>query len=158
MSALPKKKLCWNCEGRVAYSDENCTYCGVYLSSSSLINQNDESSTHIAPLAPYRPKKEDTSIPHASFKNNFNEESGDSDQDELEDMTPEAENSQHSGLLPFCLLLSGSIFFIFGLILFIFSRQGMLTLQWDASYWFLYLGVAAILLFLGWRSMRTLSS
>lgn len=31
MNATPKKKLCWNCEGRVDLELENCPYCAVYL-------------------------------------------------------------------------------------------------------------------------------
>jgi hypothetical protein len=31
MSAVPKKKLCWNCEGNVAKDIDNCPYCGVYV-------------------------------------------------------------------------------------------------------------------------------
>lgn len=148
MSATPKKKLCWNCEGRVAQVDENCPFCGVYLSSSSLINQQDESSTHIAP---YRPSTDKT-IP-ASPYGNKEEEAKDEESSEI--MQEEALNpNQRSNLLSFTLLLAGSVFLVFGLILLIFSRQGTLTLQWNASYWFAYLGLAIVLLFSGWRSLQ----
>lgn len=153
MSAIPKKKLCWNCEGRVSFSVENCPFCGVYLSSSSLINQQDESSTHIPP---YRTSS-DKSIPASPYNMNDDEEI--KTEDSNEDIQEEALNTnQKSNLLPFILLLAGSVFLVFGLILLIFSRQGTLTLQWDASYWFVYLGMAVVLLFVGWRSLQNLKN
>ena len=120
MSAIPKKKLCWNCEGRVAFSDENCPFCGVYLSSSSLINSQDETSTHIAP---YRPGSENKSIPASPYEINTEDETG-QEEDSSESVKEEALNpSQKSMLLPFILLQAGSVFLVFGLILFIFSNK-----------------------------------
>lgn len=152
MNAIPKKKMCWNCEGRVAFSDENCPYCGVYLSSSSLINPQNESSTHIPP---YRTGS-DKSIPASPYGMNKDVEE-EKTEDTTESVQEEALNpTQSSTVLPFVLLLASSVFLVFGLILLVFSNQGTLTLQWNASYWFVYLGTAAVLLFIGWRSMRNL--
>ena len=150
MSAIPKKKLCWNCEGRVAFSDENCPYCCVYLSSSSLINTHNETTTHIAPFAPYR-QGSDKSVPASPYTLDQEEDlESNEDESSLEDSLDE----ETSGLLPLSLLLAGSIFFMFGLILLLFSRQGTLTLHWNASYWYIYLALAAALIFTGWRSMQ----
>ncbi|BBI17949.1 hypothetical protein DB41_AE00160 [Neochlamydia sp. TUME1] len=149
MSALPKKKLCWNCEGRVAFSDENCPYCGVYLSSSSLLTQHDKSLTHIAPFPSYR---QDSS---ATYDINKVDEESSEEEEDSEAATSSA-NYPTSFLLPFVLLLTGSVFLIFGIILFSFSQEGILTLQWNANYWFLYLGTAGLLIFLSWRAMRSL--
>lgn len=146
MSATPKKKLCWNCEGRVALSEENCPFCGVYLSSSALINQADENSTHIAPYQNIN----DQTIPDSPYSNKNENEDSLSSEDSLE----ESHSTSKSSLLALTLLLAGSIFFIFGLILLVFARQGTLTLQWNASYWFVYLGMSVILLFMGWRSLK----
>lgn len=150
MNAIPKKKLCWNCEGRVALAEENCPYCGVYLSSSTLINQQDESSTHIAPYH----SSSDKSIPVSPYSQGNREEEAITE--ETTDPTQEEalNPNQKSNLLSLVLLLAGSIFLVFGLILLIFSREGTLTLQWNASYWFVYLGAAVLLLFSGWRSLK----
>ncbi len=152
MSAIPKKKLCWNCEGRVALADENCPYCGVYLSSSALLNNQDENATHVAP---YRTSSEKT-IPASPYNLN-REEQDQQDEESNEIQQEEALNStQKSSLMPFVLLLAGSVFLTFGLILLIFSNQGTLTLQWNASYWFVYLAIAGLFLITGWRSLRNL--
>ncbi len=39
-----------------------------------------------------------------------------------------------SSLLPFLLLLSGSVLFVFGVALVLFSMKDFFTLQWNASY------------------------
>lgn len=150
MSATPKKKMCWNCEGRVAFSDENCPFCGVYLSSSTLINVQNESSTHIPPYS----TSSDKSIPPSPYGMKEKEE----DQTEInDDLQEEALTSTNKNpLLPTILLLAGSIFLVFGMILLVFSHQGVLTLQWNGTYWFAYLGLALVLLFCGWRALQNL--
>lgn len=141
--------MCWNCEGRVAFSDENCPYCGVYLSTSSLINPQNENAT---PIAPYR-SSSDQSIPASPYTLNKEDEEK-IEEDSATSLQEEALNPSHkNSLLPVVLLLSGSIFLVFGLILLVFANQGTLTLQWNASYWFIYLGLAVIFLFAGWRSL-----
>lgn len=150
MSAIPKKKLCWNCDGRVALPDENCPYCGVYLSSSTLLNPQNESATHIPPYS----SGSDKSIPPSPYNLKENEEIIDEDKEEIQEKALNPNNN--NSLLPFILLLPGSVFLIFGFILLIFSQQETLTLQWNTSYWFVYLGIASLLLFTGWRSLQNL--
>jgi hypothetical protein len=54
------------------------------------------------------------------------------------------------------LLLSGSVLFLFGLTLAFFAQDGLLTLQWDATLWFVYVAIAMLLLFFGSRSLKKL--
>lgn len=147
MNAIPKKKLCWNCEGRVAFSEENCSYCGVYLSTSSLITTQDESTTHIAP---YSVKKDQSNIPEAPYQSNESNH-----EDHIAPLEDSLESEKTSnGLLPFCLLLCSSFLLIFGIVLFAFSREGSLTLHWDASYWYIYVVSSVLLLVAGWRALQ----
>lgn len=150
MNATLKKKLCWNCEGRVAFAEENCPYCGVYLSSSTLINPQTENSI---PTAPYSQTSE-KSIPAAPYTN---------ESDESEDLMEEEEStlqekalqpSQGGSILSLTLLLASSLLFVFGLILFVFSHEGTLYLQWNATYWYAYLGAAIVLFIAGWKSLK----
>lgn len=131
------------------FSVENCTFCGVYLSNSSLINQRNEGTAHIAP---YQTSSE-KSIPKAPYAAVKEKDKAEVDQEPTEG-GEEALNQKYKGsILPFALLLAGSVFLVFGLILLIFSHEGTLTLHWNASYWFIYLVAAAILLFIGGRSL-----
>lgn len=59
-----------------------------------------------------------------------------------------------SPLLPMFLLIPGVFFLLFGMIMFLFSREGVLSLSWDAHYWFIYLGGALPLLYYGWRLLQ----
>jgi hypothetical protein len=57
-------------------------------------------------------------------------------------------------VFPILFLMAGSVFFLFGLILFLFSKDGMLTLQW-ASHNSLYFLVLSIpLIFFGWNFLH----
>ena len=52
------------------------------------------------------------------------------------------------------LLLPGSFFLFFGMILLFFSNDGTLSLEWNAHYWFFYLLLAAPLIYYGWRTLN----
>lgn len=149
MNTTPKKKLCWNCEGRVAFADENCPYCGVYLSSSNMINQQNDNSIPIPPYGQTLEKSRKVGIgaDAEDLEENL-------DNDEKTEQDESFYPHQGGSVLPFSLMLAGSIFLVFGLILLLFSREGTLTLHWNASYWFIYLGAAFILLIAGWKTLK----
>ena len=66
-------------------------------------------------------------------------------------------DSFKSSLMATTLLLAGSVFFLFGLVLALFSHQGVLTLQWDGSIWYVYSALSVPLLIIGWRSLMKIS-
>jgi hypothetical protein len=155
MKATTKKRLCWNCEGNVPLNLENCPYCSVYLNPSSRDDSKDEEED-LAP--PYRlvTSSEDQKVPASPFSN-------------LEPENPKDENIKATGniadasatlndvkivAMPLTLLLAGSIFFLFSLLMLLFSERGLLTLQWNGSYWYVYLIIALPMLFFGWKSLR----
>lgn len=153
MHATPKKRLCWNCEGNVSLADETCPYCGVsvipaslesapspYVSAYSHENENKELEIPRSPYAPPEQKSEAVSLSHA----------------ETEDESEVPLNEFKNTLTALMLLLAGSVFFLFGLTLALFSQQGVFVLQWNGSYWFIYSLISIPLLFLGWRSLLKL--
>lgn len=136
MSAIPKRKLCWHCEGGVALEEDNCPYCGVYLH----------------PEEPL-PQRESATIQLPSHNDN--------DDDEEESFSSPVEEVAIPSVTFFkalALLLVGSTLAFFALALFLFNENGLFTLQWDASRWYLYATVAIPLLYLGWRSLGSLES
>jgi len=149
MNATSKKKLCWNCEGSVSLQQENCPYCGVYLSpimgneagilSPPYRMSSEEDQDHVPP-APFR-KQEETEDLSDSEQPKGPMNSGDQDQ-------------VKSVILSLAFLLSGSVFFLFGIILLLFSEGGLFTLQWEGSYWFIYLLIGIPFLYIGWRSLQ----
>lgn len=66
-------------------------------------------------------------------------------------MPPPPSKSFKEALYPLLCLLPGAVFFLFSLVLLLFSQQGVLTLRWSAAYWYVYLGASLPLLYLGWR-------
>ncbi len=155
MTTITKKKLCWNCEGRVGFSEEHCPFCGVYLSptptpggegqgaseeespqpSYELDGEQTDNHTHASPFQepPQDPQLQQVDSPKVALASN----------EELRRM-----------VTPMGMLLSGSIFFLFGLVLLLFSKDGKLTLQWSSDYWYVYLTFSLAMLFWGWRSLQ----
>ena len=152
MNKTLKKKLCWNCEGNVTLKQENCPYCGVYLSPSD--GDEDENSL----LPPYRLaiSEEDSSIPPASYSSSGEKQEG--EEMSLSENSGEIPLSEIKALvLPLGLLLIGITFGLFAALLVLFSKNGYLTLSWDAELWYVYLMIAIPAFILGYRFL-TVSS
>ncbi len=148
-----KKKLCWNCEGRVPFDEENCTYCGVYLSPISVSGYEGDEQEEQAPTPLYRMESnQEHSQEHRAPYQTQSEETTTAlptSDDDLQQMK--------TVLTPLSLLLSGSVFFLFGLVLFLFSSEnGLFTLQWNATLWPYYFVLGIAMLFFGWRTLRHL--
>lgn len=146
MNPTPKLKLCWNCEGRVSFKDENCPFCAVYLHPES--NEDDEDESSLAP--PYHViSGQDSIIPKAPYR------SEDAVETEKTPFSLPADDLKQI-LTPLILLLFGSAFLLFGLVLLLFSHDGVLTLRWNGNIWFAYVILALPLLFFGWQALRYL--
>lgn len=157
MTLLPKKRLCWNCEGNVSLSEETCPYCGVSVIPASL----DGTNHGLTPPYQMGAAKENL-VPRSPYALNAETPTVKAEEDVKEISTEELEDSDvpvdefKNILLALLLLLAGSMFFLFGLTLALFSRNGVFTLQWDSSYWFLYSILSMPLLFFGWRALLKL--
>ena len=157
MNKSQKKRLCWNCEGSVSVSEETCPFCGVsvipaFLEGASVefappYSSHDEKDLAI-PKSPFAGHEEFEESEHADLKAAKDSEEGDVNVDEFKRVA-----------IAVTLLLSGSVFFLFSMALGLFSNNsGLLTLQWDGSYWYVYTALALPLLLLGWRSLMKLDS
>ena len=151
MSKNAKKKLCWSCEGRVPREAENCPYCGVYLSPN--VPEVVKTST-TKPLAPpYTiPSQTNPKALAAPYQPQNADETGDSSTEETITSTSDIK----SVLTPLVLLLAGTVLFIFGAALYLFSHNGVLTLRWNAEFWPYYFGIAVPMLVWGWLSLSKL--
>ncbi len=145
MSAIPKRKLCWNCEGNVVNTD-NCPYCGVYL------NVSPEENLSWNPNYQKTEQLEDIPSPPYQIKVELNDDS--LDINESNDDTHLHFDSLFAQLkkdiFPILFLMAGSLFFLFGIVLILFSQNGKFTLQWEETDGFFYLSFAIPLLILGW--------
>jgi hypothetical protein len=155
MNAKPKKKLCWNCEGSTSFQDENCPYCGVYLSAMNLSGQESNESLFSPPYRMDEDKEEDQEVPVSPFA-----EKEDAEEPTPEEIAPEEavnmiyDDGMKKNLLALILLLIGSAFMLFSIALLLFSKNGVLTLHWNGSYWFIYLILGIPMLFFGWKVLE----
>lgn len=146
MNKPQKTKLCWNCEGSVSRTIENCPYCGVYLSpEASDIKEEQKPALSKPPYTPKNNKKSD--IPKAPY----------APQEAIstpENTTLVAPSSLQTVFLPLFLLSAGAIALFFAFILMLFATNGKLTLQWDGEQWYLYALAAIPLLAAGWFTLN----
>lgn len=161
MSSIRNNKVCWNCEGSVHPQAVHCPYCGV-----SLITGNGHgdpvSRSQAVPLARAAPSDIPAppySLPHPgheSPKRSFDR--GDWQQAVEEEESPSGflASFLSGSLVPMILLLPGVVFLLFGLFLALFSDHGILALEWDAKYWFVYVLLSCPLLYFGWRFLKSI--
>jgi len=155
MNHKAKKKLCWNCEGRVGFTEEHCPFCGVYLSPSTTIEAPEQHEN--AYSAPYNASGNAMGLnaPPPPYQ----QETDDSLQNEaLNQSTSNDSEDMRSIIISLSTLLAGSVFFLFGLVLLLFSRNGNLILQWSGEYWYIYLCGGIFMLLLGWRTVQQLDA
>lgn len=144
MTGTPKKKLCWNCEGRVNLDQVNCPYCAVYLGPAP-----DQENEPDALSPPYKlVETEDESVPASPYA------AAEEKQEEpvAVDLT-ESKRDLKKVILPLALMSAGSMFSLFGLILWIFSEHGTFTLTWNGDHWYVYVLIALPMLLIGWRTL-----
>lgn len=151
MSETQKKKLCWNCEGRVSFTQENCPYCGVYLSPTT---EGDGKDANLIP--PYKLASVEEEVPKAPYaaKNTGTAATA-------EKVLPvEAEQPKddiRNLIVTMAMLIMGSGLFLFAIVLMLFSEEGSFVLRWQSDNWYIYLLLSLPMLFLGWRYLQNIS-
>lgn len=151
MSETLKKKLCWNCEGRVSFSQENCPYCGVYLSPTT---EGDGKDANLIP--PYKLASVEDEIPSSPFGSKPSAAAP-----AAEKVLPIEEERPKDDLrvliVTMAMLIMGSGLFLFSVVLMLFSDEGSFVLRWQSDNWYIYLLLSLPMLFLGWRYLQNLS-
>jgi hypothetical protein len=157
--------MCWNCEGRVSVKEETCPYCGVSVVPASLDGSDEAMPSPFQALFSNYQTENSSDIPASPYAMVHSMDDGHHDhenakvQSETEEEEEFSENSLEGfkkGFLAILFLLGGSMLFLFALSLALFSHQGVFTLSWDATLWFVYGGLSLPLLFLGWRLLSQL--
>jgi len=154
MSAVPKKKLCWNCDGNVSIAMDNCPYCGVYLQPEeerTFWNTSSSQKTQDLPAPVYKIHEPEEQVEEASLETEVEEEAPVS-----ETLFSFAKIKQDTFAALF--LMSGSLFFLFSVLLLLFSQDGKLTLEWSGDLWIYFLIVSTPLLYFGWKSLQKIET
>jgi hypothetical protein len=151
MNTMKKTKLCWNCEGVVDRSAENCIYCGVYLhpEEEDLDDQEDEEESHPSLYQQQESLEESDEEQKQAYSG---------EEYKIEDLESEeafkGSEDIRGVILPLIFLLAGSVFLLFSVVLYFFSQDGVFVLKWNANYWFIYLFFSIPLLYIGWRTLQ----
>ncbi|MDR3624150.1 MAG: zinc ribbon domain-containing protein [Chlamydiales bacterium] len=134
MNSKRNKKLCWNCEGEIDKDAIHCLFCGTELMDQEKIASKEP------PEPPYRQKRPPKSKEEVKEK--------------VQVLQEPIQEVQNESTFSFILLLMGAVFFAFSFFLLFFENKGILTLSWNASYWFVYLIISAPLFFFGWKILK----
>ena len=118
MSTIPKKKLCWNCDGSIPVAVEQCTYCGAsQKEGAEQAAQKTQSKQKSAFQPPYSmTKNENQQAPESPFGFLHQREQTVEEDTQEEPVAEEPGTPSSTALRPLLFLIGGSIFFLFGLL------------------------------------------
>jgi len=145
-----KKKLCWNCEGAVSVNADACPYCGVAALSDTILAFHEQQKTEqqkgsqqasfseIPPPLFSKEEEENVEVIASSTVKEFDDKSYD--------------ETKHV-VFSLLFLLGAMVLLLFGVLLVLFSQQGLLTLSWNGDYWFMYVFLSIPLFALGVNSL-----
>jgi hypothetical protein len=177
MKTVDKQKMCPHCEGRIAFEAEICPYCAqeqaVEKSSNSFqapLFQNQSlqeslTSLYTPPYSGKRPvfSQNEKQQPILSKENSmYRNVTDEKFQDPLQAISNAASTSEteqkegESSLWPTVFMVAASNFLILGLLQLFFSENGLLKLEWDGSYWFIYCLISLPLFYVGVKKMKSL--
>lgn len=153
MKSIDKQKMCPSCEGRIPVDAEICPYCATELLATNrpsplFQSQSLEDSLSALYKPPYSAKRTEMSG-EAKLENSLYKEPA-------KEAAATPKEAGQSSLLPTLLLLTGSNLFLIGLMQLFFAKDGLLQLEWDGSYWFLYCLFALPILYFGYRKVQDL--
>jgi hypothetical protein len=148
--AKEKQKICSHCEGRISVEADTCLYCGMPLVVESANASSALASSLYSP--PYKAKAEQE--PVAKFSTVSKEESSLGGIAIPAQMAAEEEKEDSSGFIALFLALIGSTLFILGLMQGLFSENGMLRLEWNCKYWFLFCLFSLPILYIGIKKSK----
>lgn len=149
--AKEKQKICSHCEGRISVEADTCLYCGMPLIADSVAAT---SASLYAP--PYKAKAETEFAPKFTAAAPKEEASLGSIAIPAQ-MTTEEEKEDTSGFISLFLALMGSTLFIVGLMQGLFAEDGMLRLEWNCKYWFLFCLLSLPILYMGVKKSKVSS-
>ena len=144
MRVKDRQKICSHCEGRISVEADTCLYCGMPL----VEEKPEEKPVDVMstlqggipslypPLYANKQEQQTKSTNKAVYPQ--------------EAVLPlEEKEEEKAKFASIVLALLGSTLFILGLMQGFFSEGGVLRLEWNCQYWFLYLFLAIPLLYMG---------
>lgn len=174
MKPADKQKMCSNCDGRISHEAIVCPYCGTEQADTSSTNafqaplfknqslQDSLTSLYTPPYSQKAPayaveepvkKKAEPFREARTEKKSFVTPQPQAASFNTPETTEESPVSKNS-LIPILMLSLGGNLFLLGLLQFFFSSSGLLRLEWDASYWFIYCLLSLPLAYFGIKKLK----
>jgi len=175
VKAKEQEKLCPHCEGRISVTAEICPYCATEQSVSKeqtpfhsplFENQTLQDSLTSLYTPPYQGKRpqfgeipheaeDPPASPYTSSPTYQDVTSAPPQEDPLIGATVELdEETPRSTLSPMLSLLCGVYLFLIGFMQLCFAKEGVLHLEWNARFWFLFILFSAPLLYFGIKQLK----
>lgn len=156
MKAIDRQKACPNCSGKIPLDVGQCPYCFAQVP----VESGKEASSKSSPFQesskyapPYQPKSSLTSNFLVNEEKKFFGESGSHGEEAVLDKQILKEASNKS-FWPILLLSLGGNLLVLGILQFFFAEQGVVKLEMNAGYWFLFLVVSIPLLYFGLKKLK----
>ena len=172
MKPVDKQKMCPSCEGRIPLEAEICPFCASDQSNEKVKNSFqaplfEHQSLQESLTSLYKPLYPTKRATYEEQQELFPPSYKEPSQARLEtpmaaapiaDTLPNMEEAKEvkSSLWPTVFMITGSNFFILGLIQLLFSDQGLLKLEWESGYWYFYCLAALPFLYLGIKKLKEL--
>lgn len=162
MKAIDRQKACPNCSGKIPVDVGQCPYCfaqvPVEISTKEVANPKnlspqDSFSAKYAP--PYQPKTELASNFLVNEERKFFNQAPEKNSDHLLAAKPlDSEEIATNNFWPIFALSVGGNLLVLGILQFFFAEQGVVRLEMNAHYWFLFLLLAAPLVYFGVKKLE----
>lgn len=148
MKPADRQKMCPNCDGRIPYEATQCPYCFATMQLDAAKNQTFQDSLTSLYSPPYSSKA------GTLFSN---EEKQSSSKEPLAAAAVEKEEGEENkSFWPILFLSLAGNLFVLGVLQFFFSEEGMVKLEINGSYWFLFILLSLPFFFFGWKKLNPL--
>ena len=140
MKPKKRQKLCVNCEGEIDLDVIVCPFCAADLREEKPEQVRASYHPKLYGQEPEQPASQSLYPPPYAEK-----------------AAPEPEKAAVEGsknfFSPIALFTVGVQMVLLGLLMLFFSHKGIVTIKWDATYWFLYCLAGAPLLYFGYKNL-----
>jgi hypothetical protein len=155
MKPKKRQKLCCNCDGEIDLDVIVCPYCAADLREEKPEQRTLPASGTVRPLIGGQ------QMSQSLYPSSHNIQEPAETPPIAEPLAAQAvaapqEEKTSRVIGPILLFAAGVQLFMLAFLLVLFSHNGVLTLQWDARLWFLYLFASIPFLVFGYRSLSKL--
>jgi hypothetical protein len=157
MEKKDRHKLCPQCEGNIPMMAMHCPFCGFAQADPSYQNKREFKEVSQSSLSSlYNPPYLAQSIGESRKEREEVQETEEQRETPNQEIEEIEKNLAKKELIIIILLAIGGQFMMLGLILFFFSVDGVVTLQWKSKYWYFYCLFSIPFLLLGLKSLKRL--